>query len=451
MDNNNFMFPTRKTRIGFHYYQDSLHYSAKDLELWLPELNALGASWLILQSSIDRAVPEFFISALVKAGIEPIIQFNLSLDNPPAPAELQTLLEAYSHWGVHGVLLFDRPNLRTAWQSSIWAQKDLVERFLDIYLPYANLCLQSGLWPIFPALEPGGSYWDTAFLRNALESLQRRKQNNILQNLVLSAYSWTGDHSLNWGSGGPQRWSKSRPYYTPTSEQDQRGFHIFDWYASISRQVLGRAAPILLLNAGCTSDPFKKTPIAFDPEKHANISLLIARLMSNDSVFENNELNSQLDPVPDYVLAANFWLLNAQPEDRFASQAWYGSEGQTLPAVDLFKNWVKNPEKYKQESPVQAKNTPRPEGYNIRHYLLLPTDQNGIFDWHLDVIRPFVKKYMPTVGFSIEEASMADRVTVIDNPRVFPEEMLEYLSLSGCIVDRISGDGMSIATQLAQR
>ena len=32
--------------IGFHYFPDTEHYSAHDLDVWLPEMQALGVRWL---------------------------------------------------------------------------------------------------------------------------------------------------------------------------------------------------------------------------------------------------------------------------------------------------------------------------------------------------------------------------------------------------------------------
>jgi hypothetical protein len=248
---------TRSSRLGFHYYPDTLHYRESDLEIWLPELKALNASWLVLQSSIDRAIPEPFVSGLLQANIEPVITFNLSLPNPPSAAEMRTLLEAYARWGARYIILFDRPNSRSSWSSAAWIQQDLIERFLDRYLPLATLTQQAGLAPVFPPLEPGGNYWDLAFLRSSLESLQKRHQNHLLDNLILSAYAWTHDHSLNWGAGGPERWPEARPYFTPNGVEDHRGFRIFDWYQAISQAVLQQACPVILLNSGVPCDPGK--------------------------------------------------------------------------------------------------------------------------------------------------------------------------------------------------
>jgi hypothetical protein len=51
----------------------------------------------------------------------------------------------------------------------------------------------------------------------------------------------------------------------------------------------------------------------------------------------------------------------------------------------------------------------------------------------------------------MNEACLAQEVTVIGSEKAFPEEDLEVLRLSGCVVERISGDGMKIASILKER
>ena len=82
----------------------------------------------------------------------------------------------------------------------------------------------------------------------------------------------------------------------------------------------------------------------------------------------------------------------------------------------------------------------------IRHYLLLPSFEWGISDFHLDVIRPIIKKYQPTVGFSLEEAKNASRVTVVGGEDVFSETILNQLRAAGITVNRVDEDGTNIAS-----
>lgn len=431
MDISGTPLPNHSTRIGFHYYSDSLHYRESDLARWLPELKAMGVSWLVLRSDIRRAIPENFFTGLLREGIEPIVEFRLPLGSPPNLAEVTILLEAYAHWGVQAVQLFDRPNASTSWSNGHWAQQDLVERFLDRFLPLSSIALKLGLLPLFPALEPGGSYWDTAFLRAALISLERRKQVALLQRLVLSAWAHNGSRSLNWGSGGPQRWPDSRAYATPAGSEDQRGFRIFDWYQAAARSALGRALPIILFGAGTPSSHLTTG-------EHRETALNIARLMAGEDVSDPVDASAGLEPVPVEVLACNFWQL-AGGED-----AWFPDGGQPLPAVGALREWQSA---HKKIIPHTGGRNPRP----IVHYLLLPSYDWGISEWHLAVIRPFVQKHAPTIGFSLAEAALAQQVTVVGNEQVFAEDVLNQLRAAGCSVRRISGDGTSIATQLAER
>jgi hypothetical protein len=451
----------QKSRLGFHYFPDTLHYREIDLQKWIPQLKSLGASWLVLQSPTDRAIPEAFLRGLVDNGIEPIIHFNYSLANVVDLNEANPILSAYTRWGVHGVIFFDRPNARASWPSSVWAQQDLVECFLERFLPLANLALQSGLVPIVPPLEPKGSYWDTAFLRSFLEALENHKQIQLQKSIMLAAYSWSGNHSLNWGVGGPENWPDTRPYFTPVNGQDQCGFRIFDWYQTIVKAVMGKTCPIILLGAGSSGDPVHNYKEPTSPDELTKTTLAIAKLLNGENVQDPVDDGIVLYPIPPEVVSCNFWVLSASASSPYARQAWYQEEGQNLPSVQVIKNW-KLGSKPDMESSGNNKTNSSHKNFvhstknssssqPIQHYLLLPLYEWGVADWHLEVIQPFVKKHHPTIGFSLEEAALASRVTIIGNSQTFPEEQVNRLRQSGCSVDRISGDGTSIASQLAKR
>ncbi len=412
------------TRLGFDYFPDTLHYRQHDLNIWLPRLKSLGAQWLVLKAPLNIAIPEPFIAGLIKEGIQPVLQFDLQLGSFPVTADLPLMFSTYQRWGVRYVTLFDSPNLHKVWRAAAWVQTDLVERFLDIYLPLANACLNAGLTPIFPPLEPGGDYWDTAFLRAALQSIQRRGQHDLLDQLVMGAYARSGSHPIQWGAGGPERWPNARPYYTPEGVEDQRGFRIFDWYTAISQTVVSSSMPIFLFGMGYTSQV----------EGYLNRNLTIARLLADEFI-------DGYEPIPREVIGGAFGPLIDWQGSTDSIHGWFQPDGEARPQAEAIRQWAKK--KSQNGEPAQT------ETRGIRHYLLLPSYEWGISDYHLDIIRPIIKKHQPTVGFSLEEASNARQVTVIGGEHAFTEESLNQLRGVGIIVHRVNEDGTDIASVLA--
>jgi hypothetical protein len=426
------------TRLGCHYFPDSLHYRASDLHTWLPELRSLGLTWLVLHAPIEHVIPEPFLQELQAAKITPLLHFHFTPHMPPRLGEASLLFHTYARWGLRYSILFDRPNLRSLWPTGAWTQTDLVERFLDSFLPLAEAAQQAGLTPIFPPLEPGGDYWDTAFLWAALKSMQRRASAQLLETFALSAYAPAHARPLNWGAGGPERWPATRPYITPPGSQDQCGFRIFDWYLAISQAVLGQSRPLVLCGVTCT---------------HAEQVLTIAPRLAGQDPAESTDLVEPLEPIPPAVLACNFQILPTSSEMPNPA-AWFTAAGHALPPAVALRQWTAHQKGQVQptvplDSQYRAANQPSvTDRQPIMHYLLLPAYEWGIADWHLEVIRPYIKKYRPTIGFSLAEAAHAVRVTVIGGPQSFPEAALETLQAAGCHVERICGSGTEIATLL---
>ncbi len=327
---------TKLSRLGFHYAADNLHYRERDLQIWLPELQKLGASWLTLQAPAERAVPEYFLNGLLAANIQPILQFDIPVAMLRPGDGLQLLFNHYARLGVQYVVLYDRPNLRKSWAASMWAQSDLVERFLDQYLPLADLAVLEGLTPVFPPLEPGGDFWDLAFLSAALESMQRRGCWRVLDALTLGVYAQAGNRPLAWGAGGAQRWPGARPYAQQPGMQDQRGFLTYEWYLDICQKVLGRRMPVILFKAGsqigdCQDGQYDKV----DAASHASRNLALIEWLHGERIIFG------LDARPaEEVLACNFWLLQAERDQAEYKQAWFHPGGRNLAVVTEVYRWA---------------------------------------------------------------------------------------------------------------
>lgn len=444
----NFPTPPNNNRIGFHYYPDLNHYREKDLATWLPKLKSLGATWLTLYAPADRAIPESFLSGLKSAGIEPVLQFHFPLDKTPAISDLELIFHNYTRWGVNYAVLFDQPNDRSSWSPASWAQTDLVERFLDLFVPPAEAAAKSGLIPVFPPLKPGGDYWDTAFLRASLQALVRRGNFYLLDRLALAAIAFAGNRPLVWGSGGPERWPESRPYQTKNGTQDQCGFFISDWYTATARAIIGESKPILLFKLGSSAGI--EGSDGTDSKSHVRRTIdMVQALASPVNQVQAQSPLTGANTLPQEVICGNFWLLTACSEDPSTAQAWFTPQMEPSPKVHALTRW--NSWASGKDSKGRLDIASPSAAHPIPHYLVLPAYDWGVTDWHLNAARPFIRKYRPMIGFSLDHAIFAEKVTVIGDETQFPESALDRLRNSGCRVDRINGDGISIATQLIEK
>ncbi len=415
------------TTLGLHYFPDESHYRAADLQAWLPELRALGAKWLTLVGSLARAVPEPFIKGLIDSGIAPILHIPTTpiraIDRPT----LEPLLKTYARWGVQYVVLYSEPNARAAWSPSDWGKTALVERFLDVLIPALQAQTEAGLQATFPPLKAGGEYWDTGFLEAALAGLTRRGQDELARRLTFAVNLWTFNRPTRWGAGGLKRWPEAKPYLTPPGSQDQRGFHLFEWYTEIIRDRVGEARPIICLAGG--PRPGDKTDPAYpavDEVRHTSCTNEIAQAAASGAL-------------PTHLLNVNFWLLGAPEGSPFAQDAWYRGDGSTLGAVDELKRYAILSDQPKPRAIGKLPDLDRLAGQSkpIRHYLLLPTFEWGISEWHWSAALEYVKVHCPTCGFSVEEAGQAQCVTIFGNEQGVSREVEAGLRRAGCQVERI--------------
>lgn len=77
---------------------------------------------------------------------------------------------------------------------------------------------------------------------------------------------------------------------------------------------------------------------------------------------------------------------------------------------------------------------------NIRHYLLLGVGSNGAGrTYQIGDLLPYIERFQPTVGFSIEDAKYAEFVTIIGGEAAVSAATEGILRKHGCQVDRIAG------------
>ena len=410
-------------RLGFHYFQDLNHYQNRDLALWLPELKSLDAGWLVLKSGVSQAIPEDFISGLVEAGIHPVIHFDLQVNGTTRPEDLRLLLTEYAKWGAKHAIFFKSPNTKSAWLEGTWSQGDLVERFLDRYLPFIRLAEQCGMTPVFPPLQPGGDYWDLSFLKKLLQLVQQRKSLDFESNLHMAISAQTFGKPLTWGTGGTAKWKSPRPYSkTEIGEEDHVGFNTWQWYADIVKSILNIAPKILLFFFGA-SDISSNT---LDPA--LSFETLVGLIQDASGKGE------QQVTLPENVLGCMFWLLSFEPSDPLEKTAWYDTSGKPKSvSVSTYKDRLGQTRKQAVEFSVADRVAEWM--YPIDHYLLLPSYDWGVPENTIDRIRPIIRESRPTIGFSLFEAMNARKVTIWNENSVFSENDIQMLREAGCLVD----------------
>lgn len=448
--------PHSNSGLGFHYFPDLDHTRRSDADIWIPRLVDMRVSWLVVPASPARPIPDAFLQRLMMADIEPVIILRPADGNGIGPVDVSVLratVRSMADSGVHYVVLFDRPNDRSQWHAEEWSKPSLVERFVDILVPVLEAVAAEGMIPVLPPMEPYGAYWDTTFLQTMLASLKRRGLADTLSKAAIGIRNFANNRPLDWGQGGRQAWPQARPYTETVDGQDHRGFRLFEWYSSIAEDELGHQLPMVTCANGPQSSMLKGRP--FDKELHASASASMARMM----------LDQDLPPI---VLNHAFWLLAAERHQVDYLAAWFEADGTPrLPAVGKLYEIAQQAPARGQDTeipalapaklPVQQELRAHSRRHSVKgadkpisHYLLLPTFEWGVTKWHLTIVQEYVQAFLPTCGFSVQEAKQAEKVTIIGNEQGVGTEAVMELEAAGCQVERVAGDSGKQTHQMLQ-
>ena len=409
--------------IGFAYFTSPKYQINRQMNAWMKTIHQVGASVVIFESAFDRAVSEdAFITALDNH-LSPIVHFTTELPLARNFNDVAFLLDVYAKWGVSHVIFGDRPNDKSTWPKAGWHHENLIDHFLDRFIPLANHAVRKGIIPVLSSLIPGGDYWDTAFVELVLTGLKRRRMESILEHLMLSSYGYTYNKSLSWGKGGPERWSSTKPYQTPEGQEDQIGFRNFEWIQAIGERAIGKKLPIMILDAG-----------------HPGTTYFVSDVRSSVKNIQN---------IFDLCYSKPVGAVEAgRPVAFDETVCWCTFSLDTIEETfegdlseETFKQVFSDMKKLDENSKSET------QGQKIiTHYLLLPSYASGVSDAILNKVRPLIKHYHPTVGFSLAEAVFAKKVSVYPDPILFSEEQLSQIRSTGSIVEILPESGIEIAT-----
>lgn len=411
MDHINKQREIKLNRLGFHYFLDTERFKRADAQMWFRNLQKLSADWLVLKNPKNRAVPEEFIRQAKKQNINIIINFDVCIKDFDGFSSLKTLLNVYGKWGIRYACLFREPNLRNAWGDKNWNTNDVVQKHADLFQQFARICIENNIHPIFSTLQPGGDYWDLAFLEKSLQILAESADPYILKKMVLSAYGWHWNHPLDWGAGGKAKWPKAKPFGTPANYQNHIGFRTYQWYLDISEKVLDRKLPIIIFETGKVSD--KNIPDSSSAAQNLDEISTAIDLLHGKNVFNAQNPETLLAPIPNEVIACCFYLLSAEKEMSYFPYRWFSADGEMLEPAKVA---IKNDSDLSNSSPV-GENSQNFNQFKYQRYIYIEESIRQNMPNLLEQLDKYIKKFRPHIGFSMIEASNAAYLLIITDQK----------------------------------
>jgi hypothetical protein len=419
------MMGSKKIQMGFHFFHDLDHYTIGQADQWHRLTGEYSGGFVVLRSPTDRAIPETILDFFFNRNIMPVIQFDYHALRRTDSHDVDLLLTHYHRAGVKLLQLEGYVNQKEYWQNTSSTNSILVQ-IAEAVVWFHQLAVVKGFTHVLPKMVPGGDYWDLIVLEQLLKAIEQTELG--LTSLVLSFAAWTYGHSLLWGEGGQAKWIQARPYQKAISGEDHRGFLGFAWYQEIAVKVLGYKLPVILFDAGR-----KNVDVVAD-----SAAEFVVQLRKICDFLADPRKQNLLD----HVTGVCFYFA---PE--FASDELITTLQRYIPRYERKTNDQRNEQSHEKAVGYEAEIENQKQ---IEHYLLLPKYEWGIAKWHLEASVPFILKYHATLGFRLDEAYHAEKVTVVMDNDVFPEGILAELHEHGCDVRVLRGDGTKIAALLAE-
>lgn len=425
-----------ENRIGFHYFDDTVHFSDADLKRWVIILKKLDAHWLHIRSSTSRAIPENFIKGFRSEGIQLLVDFHLDAGNPITLSELKPLIEVYGKWGIGYASIFKHGNLKKSWTIKDWADPSIISKHADRFIEFASLFIDCGIRPVYGPLFPGGQYPDLAFFENLSKQLSEKVSHSLINELIIGVYGWDFNKSLNWGVGGQNKWPKSSLLYVTEDQQNHQGFRAFDWYSEIIKKFFLRQLPVILFEVGYPG--YQNQPMIEQSPNDFNKMDAIFQLLRKENVFDPEHPEILLEYIPDHVLTGFFHLISSQGQQN-AAYRWFSETGDPLLPAQAF--FIRNPSmaKANKEKPKSDNQEiyKKPD-FLFNRFVLIDENLKPDAPQILEDLNPYLEKYQPNIGYSIKDAIKSAVILFVSPININYESTIEALRRNGSLVKHIS-------------
>ncbi len=218
--------PEEDNGRGMHWVP-TMSSSDAVVDRFVKEAKNMKVKWMVfLNDGTKTGQNDYLVKQLVANGIMPVMRVYTPNGNP-IEGDLGAMVRHYRQLGVQYFQLYNEPNLNCENPNG----KPDVDRYLDRWIPAAQVVAQNGGYPGFGALAPGGNFDDVEFLKQALDKIKQRGEMKTLDKAWLSMHNYTFNHPLDY-------------------IRDSNGFAKFKWYDAIIREKLGRHMPIIGTEGG---------------------------------------------------------------------------------------------------------------------------------------------------------------------------------------------------------
>ncbi|MFH1485724.1 MAG: hypothetical protein ABIH46_06610 [Chloroflexota bacterium] len=269
--------------------------SKETVDRFVGEAADMKMKWAVfLNDGTKTGDNDYLVERLVANDIMPIMRIYTP-PGAPLKGDIEGLVSHYTKKGVPYFQLFNEPNLTA---ENAGAPPD-VQRYLDDWIPAAKRVAAAGGLPGLGALSPGGDMDDREFLRQAIEGIKARGEENILNGAWISMHNYS-----DAGTGNPGQ---------------DAGYLRFRDYDAIVRPRLGRSLPIIGTEGG-------------NPPQQA------AGAAHAKSVAQAYQYMTESEP---YYFAYSYWIIANEEggghDPAFQKHALF-QQGSVSPIVQALKN-----------------------------------------------------------------------------------------------------------------
>lgn len=393
--------PANDNGLGIHLGKDlrPVTYQA-----YLPRIVDMRMKWCLVPAG-DELQLASVAAALAQFGVMPIARWVTTIDF--GGLDFVRFVPILNKLGLPAYIqIFNEPGDIREWKSG----SPNFDQFVQRWCQHADLVATAGGYPGLQVLTPDE-------LRTVLQALKAGNANNVIDRMWFCPHPYGANHPPDY------------PYDT-LNQHDHPGATVFEddvtvlgWleFEPIFQQELGFIPPFIAGEGGwqygnAEDNRYPRVEDLQHAQYHtALFNSFRTRLLPNGR------------PLPDYFFAFCPWLLYGADAD-----AWYswttGTRQQTVISVQSIPSFVR------QFDWNVASRHP------VAHYMLFGSPAEQATRSMLIGARKYVMQFGPTLGFSAQDAALAQRVTIVGDSRAIAANVEKELRDVGCRVERLDGD-----------